>query len=465
MKKLIFGLIIGMVLLVCNVQAIDMNVYPREWNTTTISYASDGNEMFYTNNTVFVDNLGFYYDEGLLRITVFDAPSTIGMRTIHILTDRETNETEDEEYVTTLNLNVIEPLEEEPEEDDTTECGTLQISLIGVATRGKMAIIRVSDGNGDAIIATVSVTDPMGNAEILITNSPTKGFGSFKIPEDADVPIVLIAFAENCNSGTYTVNELKGEKLSPEDEDEILPILRIDGLPEESMHNVAFNGTVIDSDGNLIASEISVIVTTPSGSVVKAQTNTVGVFKVWGANIGNYVVRAELDGYEDSPDYAVNVRNPRVPMYILAFRNGHHVTDGVVYTDEVVSFGLYSNNQRVNDTVSGTVEVNGKGDSVEFTNGVLSYRVPEEGVIRVMTSQSYNYLEADVLDLESVSSGFGWLWIVIVVVALVVVIILILVLLKRRGGTTGPDMGFRSGESGSTSAPMEFESSDEFDNI
>jgi hypothetical protein len=58
---------------------------------------------------------------------------------------------------------------------------------------------------------------------------------------------------------------------------------------------------------------------------------------------------------------------------------------------DVIDFGIYYENKKVDIDVTGKVRVNGKETDIRFTNGVATYKVEDSGILRVSIPQTSEY--------------------------------------------------------------------------
>jgi len=337
------------------------------------------------------------------------------------------------------------PEEPEPEENESESLGNIRISLIGIATRGKMAIVKtIDEETGKAIISTVTITDPEGNAQIIETNSPVRGFGMFKIAEDSDVPVTLIASCDGYESGTYLINELKGEKLSEEQEPEPTKTLQIKGVSGEFLVGNILNGTVLVSETNEPADNAKVTITKPDNSKLVTHTDSNGLFKVFVDTIGTWTAIATKADHTDSAEASITSRVPRKDIgCIKMFRGNQGIS--TANAKETVTFGIYDDNYTlIEENFAGTISFMGHDETVAFESGWLSYQMPENdvGSFTVNVDKSENWNEAS--ETFEVAIGFDFSAILLPIGVIVVAIIIIAIiarLIGRRGSGGGAQYG------------------------
>lgn len=328
------------------------------------------------------------------------------------------------------------------------DCTGISIQPIGTATRGQSLLITTKDQNGNAIAANLILTDsnPETTDQTLITNQPWPGIGSVLIDEAAIEPITILARNEELDcEGQRIITTLQGQLISP-DEEEGTNQLIINGLPEEAHIGNLINGTVVDSEGNLVTDKNEIVkIKNPSGSSLKTNTDQNGMFKFYGGELGNYIVKASFSGFKDSDNITVNVRHPRKEITPLVTVNNKQPIDNVLYTGQTVDIGLYedcvpgqTSCSRISDTVTGTVTNGGSKSKVTFNNGWTSYTLTEEGQLSIVIDQSDNYKQAS--KTYRVMAGFNPAVFLIPGIFVVVVIVLG-VIVKTKGRKGGEDVG------------------------
>ena len=319
----------------------------------------------------------------------------------------------------------------------TSGCGTISISVIGQATRGKTMLVHTTTEGGKDIVAKVVMTDAEGNTQAFQTNNPFEGYGQILIPQDADVPLILLASKEGCETGKLQINELKGQLIKEEEQEESAKKLVINNLPSEALVNSIVSGTLLDNDGNLITDKERVIyITDPDNAKLKTNTDSSGNFKFYAGKLGKYIITASLSGYQDSENYTVTVRKPRKNVTLLAFKNGEMITTASV--GDIIDFGIYYENKKVDTDVTGKVRINGKETDIRFTNGAATYKVEDSGILRVSIPQTSEYNSEEMTIKIEESFNFNMVIYAFIIIVLIVAIIYVL---SRKGGSSEPKMG------------------------
>ena len=451
-------------LLIQNVNALELYATPNKYNSTTFSYTINGSETFYTNNSAFVDDISFYYDAGILRV-IIQAPSTVGDRTIHILSNRvfqgenSTYHTSTGHYINTLILKVRDEIviEDEPEDIINEDC-TVKISVIGKAFYGKNMLIHTVDENGKDLVSKVVLSDIVGNSDICETNQPFDGFCQIFIPETTEPPLTLLANKEGCQTGQYIINEIKGQKIIEESEEETpTKTLVIQDLPTEDKPNIIISGTVLDSNGNLITDSTTQIkIIDPSNANLETSVASDGTFKFYSGLIGEYSIEALLDGYNPSPKQTVNIRIPRKDIAIVPFLNGNRVTaSNQLYPGTILEIGIFNDNQKVNLDVTSTISYNGNQQDLIFIDGETSINLASVGNYIITIPETEQYLSTE-LRIEALQ-GFDMNALIIPIVVIIIIVIIVTIVIKKRNKSKYPELGFAPGESGTRPGPLEGE--------
>lgn len=345
---------------------------------------------------------------------------------------------------------------------DSGVCGTIQISVIGQATRGKTLLVHTTSEYGKDIVTNVIMQDAQGNVQAFQTNTPFKGYGTVQVPQDSDVPLILLASADGCETGRYQLNELKGELISPSSSG---PKLVIKGLPEEENVNTLISGLLADESGSVLnGRDKAVKITRPDGTIVETNTDSNGYFKFYADHVGAYSIVAEVDGFKKSDNTTVNVRTPRKPLDIRVFRKGSSdfVETGTAYQGVAYSITLYADGLIINETLNATIELNGAEMKAEFIDGWTTYVPNSLGQLKVKVDESEGYesakLSLDVvqgMDFSGVMfaiGGFG-------VVAFIVLMVYLFV--WRRKPKRDEGLGFRPGKVGGSPQLEDIEIDDE----
>ena len=377
MKKLEFAVILGLLIATtfnC-VNAIEMNAYASGWNTTSYPYTMNGSEVFFTNNTDFINRIFFYYDSGMLKITVH-APDLVGgpynipilsHRTWNTGNETEQNYTTSDVYLDTLVLYV--DAQPEPiinETNETEEQCEVFISVVGRAFYGKNLLIHTTDQNGKDIVANVVGQDGAGNSLICQTNNPFKGWCNIFIPEDSEVDITLLANKEGCTTGQYIINKLEGQRLTEEIE-ETEKTLIIQNIPSEVTQNTIVNFTIITQEEGEVVSSALVTITDPEDVQITTRSDNLGMAKFYAGKLGTYTLSVSKDGYITSQEYTVTSRVPRKELIIVLLLNGQVVRE--LYVGNTYEIGLYSDGTRINETLNGNIN----GEPITFENGYARY--------------------------------------------------------------------------------------------
>lgn len=337
-------------------------------------------------------------------------------------------------------------------------CDEIKITITGTATRGRQLRLTTTNQDGKKIPARIIVMDSNPDVEdqLFVTNDPWDGIKRIHISEASMAPITIDAenpdLGENCY-GSEMITKIEGQLILPNEttEPEDLPKLEIRDMVEEVYKDSCFVGKVYADDSLVTNDDVSgdvVRIKKPEADeyTLKTKINDSDVFSVCvGSKMGEWTLKASYDGYEDSEEYTVTVREPREKVIVLAKLNYGtyymppeqlpNIPPGtsvlVILSDE--------ENYTVEESIEIEVEFAGESIQMGLTGGFGMYTPPKgiigEIIFRIPQSDNYEaWSSGPIMVVEG--GGMDWVYEYVIygAVAFIILILLILILRRRGGG-------------------------------
>lgn len=366
--------------------------------------------------------------------------------------------------------------------DTPSDC-EIDIQIIGNAIRGQaLTILTKNKETGKSIRANVIMTDSSIYTEdqLFVTSQPWEGVGKASFDVASEAPVTILARNEELDcEGQYIINTLSGELILPNatngDEPEDLPVLEIKDMVEEVYEDTCFTGKVYADDSIVTNDDVSgdvVRIKKPEADeyTLKTKINDSDVFSVCvGSKMGKWTLKASFEGYEDSDEYIVTVREPREKVIVLAKLNyGTYYMPPEQIPPIVPGTALLiilsdEDNFTVEENIEIEVEFAGEKTTMGLTGGFGMYTPPKdklgEIIFRIPQSDKYEaWSSGPVMVVEG--AGFDWVWEYLMYggVAFVIIVLVIFgIRRKRKGGGRGKGLAWNPGASDASPGPMEEE--------
>jgi hypothetical protein len=150
---------------------------------------------------------------------------------------------------------------------------------------------------------------------------------------------------------------------------------------------------------------------------------------------GEYEAKACETGYECINNKCSKIVKPQVKIEC-------EPSEPIVY-DTLSCKLLDQSNNPISGTVQSSIELDGKKETLTFSNGYANYTLSSPGKLTISVSDTTEY-SGNSYTAEVKAPEIPWTWIAVVLIIVVVVVIVIIILLRKKKKTEGPEIVLES---------------------